>query len=349
MNALAFHTHARRPDEDGWIAKLLGVQRIEDDQLPMLAALLRNYYWTDPYCGSAAYCGLTGRHGLWIAVRQGTFAILCRHPNQPERFLIFPAVGDNGETLTAELSATLSSARHAHQLARVPAERAVSLAKAVQAPVPFDEEALDWRYPVHVLDPAAVAGHAGQRFKDFRKNVHRMDREHVETVPLDPSAHRDAIHDIAHAWTAAKGVTDGSAILDVIEPYERVLDLSTRLPIHGRLYLVDGEPAGFVAWEETDSARGLANGLADLTRGDVRGLSAFMSADVCRELADRGFTNYCIGGSEGAGLDSFKRKMQPVRSIVLQSIQVAAGVAYPSPGAMQARQVQPKPDFRPAA
>jgi hypothetical protein len=67
-----------------------------------------------------------------------------------------------------------------------------------------------------------------------------------------------------------------------------------------------------------------AMGIAFGHRPDVRGISKWQMAAACERLASRGIGALAIGGSESAGLDFFKRRFVPFKSVVLHSLQATA-------------------------
>ncbi|XWN32114.1 MAG: phosphatidylglycerol lysyltransferase domain-containing protein [Devosia sp.] len=327
---------------DEALAEVPGVQKVEDANLPMLQEILNRAHWDDPYAGSAGYYGMTGRYGLWLAARAGAFMVMARHPGRPDKLLVFPPAGDNWQRVLAPVLRTVATLPGGFQLARFPpplahqAHRLATWAAPNAALSRSDEDALDWRYPVHVLDPAAVASHVGSPFKDFRKNVGRVDASRITTEDLHPHCHRNDVRVINRAWAAVRGQHEASAVAALAQPHLRLLDLMDHLPIKGRLYRLNGEAAGFAIWEETDPAQGVANSLADLTTRRIKGLSEFIYADMCAVISVAGFKTVCIGGSEEAGLDAFKRKMQPVRSVQLASLHYRPALSPQARPALQA-------------
>lgn len=315
-----------------------GVQEIKDTDLPALRRLLNRYEWRDPYSGSAAYYGLTGRHGLWLARNGDAFMLIARHPGDQDKLLLFPPTGEDRHHALKDVLRGLSGIAGNFQFARIPAAQVTQVRYLSRwfadaaTQVAIGEMALDWHYPVHVLDTGAVAIREGRAFKDFRKNVGRVDAARISAEPLIPDVHRGAVDMIACAWSVSKDHSDSAALQTMVEPYRRLVELMAYLPIKGRLYRLDDQPVGFALWEETDPGRGVANSLADLTTRQTRGLSEFIYADMCGELARAGYSSVCIGGSEEAGLDRFKRKMQPIASVELTSLHYegARGRSFPA-------------------
>jgi len=330
QNSVAFAPSANADP----IGAIPGVHRIGDDALVLLADLFRQYEWTDPYCGSAAYFGLTGRHGLWLAIHGDAFMPLCRHPNEPDRLLLFPPTGNDGQALLRHVVWHLPPMAKAPHLARFPVGKSSHALAAFEphgaGQAGAREKKLDWRYPVHVLSTEAVARHRGHAFKDFRHNINRAAAHGITSETLHPRRHRGAIERIACDWSRGQNGLSPEA---AAEPYLRLLDLFAHLPTNGRLHRIDGKPVGFAIWEETDPTLGIANSFADLTDGQTRGLSEYVLNDMAETLAVSGYRTVCIGGSETASLDAFKRKMQPIRSVALSTVTLPPRGRNPLAGA----------------
>lgn len=328
----SWKTHAPAPEvQPGqtFLETILDARPVQDANLPALQQLLNQETWSDPYAGSAAYYGMTGRNGLWIVMDDSAFMLIATHPNEPGKLLLFPPRGEQARPLLSRVIKNLAGSEISFQLARFPAHM-VGLAGDLTADAPAGaimrsgEDTLDWRFPVHVLDAAKVADHQGPTFSDFRNNVRRVPVSQLSAVDLHPEHHRAAVRSIVSAWASSRGLITPAAIEALCEPYSRLLELMTYLPIKGRLYRLEDQPAAFAIWEETDRARGIANSFAAQTNRMTKGMNEFIQADTCRLVRDTGFAEVCIGGSEDAGLDAFKRKMRPIRSIPLTSVHFQA-------------------------
>jgi hypothetical protein len=303
------------------------LRRVGDADLAGLQAVLDEGAGEDPYQLSAGYFALTGRHGLWLARSADSALVVCRHPQHAGTMLVFPPLGTGGMDLLAAALQRLAAPRTALRLARAGAAFPVRLAGSALAAVlcRVPETDLDWAFPVHVLDPAAVAAHRGGAFEAVRRGLNWLDHAAIEALDLRPGVHAAAVLDLVGRWAAGDP--------DRIAPYRRLLGLFGTVPLAGRLVLHAGRPAGFSAWDEAPRARGLANAFAHIGLHEVRGMARFVLYDMCRTLAAKGFAEACIGGSETSGLDRFKRKFAPVRSIRLDTWEAVPAAAAASEAA----------------
>ncbi|MDY6980140.1 MAG: phosphatidylglycerol lysyltransferase domain-containing protein [Pseudomonadota bacterium] len=305
------------------------VRALTPETFPVLRRAFGRHTWEDPYAGSPAYLAVTGRHGLWLYSDGAAFLIFCRHPDQADAALIFPPSGPGREALLARFLDQVPAPPGGFQLARIPAHAAedmlsaFSRAAAGHSFAVRPEDRLDWRYPVHILDTAAVAAAEGHRLRDFRHNLHRAARAGLRAEPLEIARHSAAITQVVRQW-ASVHANDNWTASALAAPFEAVFDqLRTgRLPLHG-LIVTDGAALrGFITWEETDPGRGMANSLTNLAIGPGKGASELTFQAMCQVLERRGFARVCVGGSEREGLDRFKRKMQPVRSVPMVSADI---------------------------
>jgi len=294
-------------------ASLLALGRSD---LPALSRMLGRIERSDPYSVSAGYFALTGRRGLWLYGDDRTVMVICRHPNRAERLLLFPPFGAERAGLIEEALGEARLPAGRRDLARVAPEDAPVAAGFGMAQ---REDVLDWAHPVHVLDVRTVSAHTGDRFRDFRKNLNRAARAELWARPLDLVRDRYAIMGVAEGWATSHGGPRFSHG-DLMAPTRAALSLWGVLPIAGVGVFHAGRMIGFALWEESREKGRIAYGLTSLTFGNARGASEFLYQAMCAELMAKGFGELCIGGSETASLDAFKRKMQPCRSVVLRSV-----------------------------
>jgi len=301
---------------------------VQDDDLFELQAILNNHQSADPYQSSAGYFAMTGRDGLWLVQEGSAAVVVCRHPNISDEFLVFPPIGKGGPSLLAKTIAAVSKTGAKISLARagedVTDKLFASYSNVQLKRVP--EKILDWAYPVHTLDTAKVIKHTGRAFQQFRTQINKIDTKDVVAFDLDLGVHRQTVREIVQKWS------DGED--EKVAPYMRMLDLFKILPMSGRIVFNNGQPAGFSVWEETFPNNGLANAYAHLGLHEIEGMARFVMLDMCQNLHRNGFSKVCIGGSETAGLDQFKRQMRPVESVVLGSMQIV-----PAEPAMKKSQV----------
>lgn len=313
------HRRTLRPD----------LRRVTPDLLPLLQRILNRARNLDPYARSASYYAMTGRKGLWLYGTDATGLLIVRHPNLDSTMLAFPPFGPDAIPLLAALNVDDRFADHTLLLGRVTDRhlahwRAASLALEDRV---IEETILDWRYPCHSLDTRLVSDHQGHAFKDFRKNVSRARRAGVTTRGVNPLMDGHTLRALLSSWADSHGPIQShaendnhsltSAALKVIGMAERG---ETRLA--GVIAFQKQNPVGFMLWEETDPARGIANGLANVALPGIKGATETTYLAMCETLLRKGFNEVCIGGSETASLDAFKRKLCPTNSIPLRTIKL---------------------------
>lgn len=305
------------------------IRKIGMSDLPTLAAALSAQSGLDPYALSAAYYGYTGRHGLWVYEEGEDFIPFCLHPNVPGKILLFPGVGLKGALLARNFLRDGFMPGNEVQLARIDAATSAELANRLTWTSPAhsfesqDEAVLDWLYPVHTLSTALVCAHEGGAFKDFRKNTHRVDAGRITVMPLDIDAHYFDLLSLSQAW-ARDHASAAYSVQDLLEPHTYIIKMirESGLDLQGSVIFMDGHCVSFAAWEMPVVPSLPAVSVASLSHGPSKGLSELQYLEMCRALAGKGIERVCIGGSETASLDAYKRKMNPVESVSLKSIAV---------------------------
>lgn len=276
---------------------------------------------SDSYSQSAAYYAMTGRKGLWCYATRETFMLVARHPNRNTHLLLFPPFGKDPVGLLQTAIDDRRLGDNKIQLARLTNQDRLLLkwGKASRCLEPEPETLLDWKFPVHTLSTQSVAEHRGKLFRDFRKGVLRSRRNGLTARPIDNPNDHQAIIALSTKW-AEFNPQAGYSQSDLTAPTRALVELieQTALPINGIIADKSGEPAGFILWEETDPKNRIANSLGNIAIAG-NGTSEFLYLAMCEYLGHRGFERVSIGGSESAGLDRFKRKMNPVASEHLTS------------------------------
>ncbi len=279
---------------------------VTDAELPVLQKALAAQKSQDPYARSAAYFGLTGRHGLWQIKDGDSFILVCIHPNIENEYLIFPPHGEKGDEL---LSKTI------HTFVRMGLKASVARAESLEVAKSYlnqiEEPVLDWKYPVHTLDTNSLTHHQGKGFQHFRQKLNALDMANVEADDLIPARDKKAVKEVISLWA--------NGDQDMVEPYNRLIDLFDVLPLQGRIIYYNRTPVALSIWEETDPENGFSNAYAHVALHEIKGLSQFVFLDMGQTLNARGFKNVCVGGSESEGLDRFKRNLCPVASLNLSS------------------------------
>lgn len=276
---------------------------------------------SDSYSQSASYYAMTGRKGLWLYSTDDTFMVIAAHPNSDDHLLLFPPMGKEPANLLNQVVRDNRIFAEHIQLARMGGQDQLLLAWA-EASGKFKtapEELLDWKYPVHTISTQVLVERAGGKFREFRKGILRSQRDGLSAKPIQSPTDRASVLALVNAW-AKNTVHEDYSKDDLVAPTRTIIDLmeKTNLPLHGLVVHKEEKPVGFMVWEETDPEAGVANSMCGMGV-EGKGISEFIYLSMAEILAGRGFDYVCDGGSETEGLDQFKRKMNPVKSVPLQS------------------------------
>ncbi len=297
--------------------------RVTHDMLAALQNLLNKVNAADPIVRSSAYHAITGRKGLYLFGDEHTVMIIALHPNIEGRWLFFPPLGrDPAELIKQAL--TRAEFTHADvQMARVPVhdvkfKRELEKLNAVN----YDEEiVLDWNQPIRVVSSQKVIDRKGKEFNNLRSHVNKAFRNQLYTKIIDIRHDAADIMKVAKEWS---GTVDKPHFTekDLTGPAEKALELmkSGELSVSGLIVYNDQKPIGFWIWDEGQKERGIAVSLVRVSIAKNIGAAELAGLRACEILQDRGFTEFCFGGSETEKLDHFKRKFNPVWSIELASV-----------------------------
>ncbi len=326
-------------------------------------ALIRrtNAVREDSYLNAPLYYALTGRRMAWVHEGYGATLVVCRHPNVPDRLLVFPEVGDAAGRLAASVISHLQPPANGVQLARFSDADLAQLKNAlrnefngaVAAIETTDEPVLDWRYPVHILDTARVASLDGAPFARIRNKCRKVEDTTQIMALHDPRA--------LQMMRAARKYWEGSMILrgkngngdgdpagaeggSGPDFYDALFKMIGEAPerFNGLVFMREGRPVGFTVYDTP--FEGTANLLANLTDASVPGMADFQVVATCRAMAAAGIAYMNFGGSEMESLDLFKRKFMPHKTLALRS----ADVHYRPPAADDRVKSGPLLPFAPA-
>lgn len=297
--------------------------RITPENRDILTRIVQLSRRADPFSRSAAYFLMTGRKGLWVYGDDDTAMILARHPNREGHTLAFPPIGRDQAGLIIKALGDTRITSQRLELARVGAEDSALITTLCQrgATTAYPETVLDWAFPVHVISPTKIVARPGKPFISFRGHLHGARRAGLTAEAVDIRQHRAALTAAVHLWADQKR-HHGFTLADLTGPTMALLDLMEEggLAIKGTLTRdAAGQCIGFWLWEE---AQACAYSLARVALRHP-GNAELAIAHACDQLAPDGtprIPEMCLGGSETAALDAFKRKMQPIRSIPLQTV-----------------------------
>lgn len=283
----------------------------------------------DTYLNAPLYYLLTGRKGAWVHEGYGAVLVVCKHPNVPDRLLVFPEIGapdrkDKGR-LTASILANLTPPSGGVQLARyndddMQAVRDALSCRNDRTPDSIEvmtEDVLDWRYPVHVLDTNRVALLHGGAFIKIRNKCHQVESR-VDTIALDDPRALRTMRAALKYWEGSVMMREGTQDSDV-SYYTTLFTMIETWPhlFGGHVYMEGKRPVGFTVHDK--AFKGTANLLANLCDASITGMADYQVVHTCRALAASGVSGLNFGGSETASLDAFKRKFSPKESFNIAS------------------------------
>lgn len=283
---------------------------------------------SDNFVNSPLYYLLTGRKGARLFSGLHSKLIVCAHPHIEECLMVFPEIGKADYELTASVLNGLEPLKNGVQLVRYTEDDIKQLKKQIAqlnyTPISgvntIDESILDWRYPLHVLDTKKVAEHKGKDFKKVRSKFNQA-AKHISYAPLNSDNALRMMQSVLKFWEGNM-IYNEKDTDDMADFYHAFFDAIKNdvIPVNGLIFMDGKRPAGFTVWDQTslDSAVSLVN-LSDTT---VTGLSEFQRVSTCKVLHDNGVQYFNMGGSETAGLDEFKRKFNPVKSLKIHSATV---------------------------
>ncbi len=290
----------------------------------------------DSYLNSALYYLITGRKGAWLYKSSHSALIVCHHPHIEDRLIVFPEIGKADYELTASILKDLDVPKNGVQLARYSEDEIIALkhqlSKVDYTPVAgisvIEENMMDWRYPIHILDTEKVStlgkGKLSPKAKESFKQIRKKFRSAKETITHAP-LHKD---NGLRFMKAALKVWEGNMIFeekdteDMAAFYEEFFKIIEKYPetLNGLLFTQGRKPVGFCIWDQISPDT--ANSLINLGDRSIKGLSDYQVVSTCTELLKEGIKYLNVGGSETPSLDAFKTKYQPHRTLPVLSADV---------------------------
>ena len=287
----------------------------------------------DSYLNSPLYYSLTGRKGLSVYRHENSVLMVCTHPNKDNCLLVFPELGDSDFYLTATVLNMLEPPENGIQLARFSSEEVAKLKRAlslhnnsrlINVEI-IDEDDLDWKYPVRILDTQMVSEMRGKSFKQVRTKF-RKAAAHINIKEMTEDNCEKMMRAALKFWEGTMIINDKDteSMDEFYDAFIKTLKDNPRCA--EGLFFFDGKrPVGFSVWERVSPQK--ANSFINICDTSITGLSDFQMGSTCRKLHETGIKYLNLGGSETESLDAFKRKYMPVESIQL----VSAKVEYEQP------------------
>jgi hypothetical protein len=262
-----------------------------------------------------------------------------RHPNITNTLLVFFPFVSGASELTEQInrlfhfSSSLSGYKEV-LLARIEEKIAGQVladeahADALQ---PFDEKKLDWVYPSYDICVESLLNPLGPRFSIYRNKIGKFRKQGIEIIPASqmpsPREFCRAITSINKSWIQTK--VDSGTLLreDITEselkaPYRALIRASktSTSDIDGIFLKKDNAYIAFSLWE-TPSIGDTAPSFASMTSSYEPGLSEYLYRCTAERVKDR-YRYICVGGSETASLDRFKRKFGPAKTHTLRTLRL---------------------------
>jgi len=158
-------------------------------------------------------------------------------------------------------------------------------------------------YDLQKFDPTLPGGH----FKALRKEMHKFYREHQVTLQ-DARTFEDraSLHAIVDNWKKTRTHHD----MAMTGVYHDLIDAGFKGMDEARVFIVDGQPAGFNAgWKIPNSDR--FYGGVGIHNYSVDNLGTMLYLEDLVWLKERGYPEADMGGTEKSALP-FKKKFGPV-------------------------------------
>lgn len=307
------------------INALPAVLPIKMDNLPVLRRVFDDAAFEDSYAESPVYHGLTGRRGLWIYAHDKSAFLFCLHPNLRDKVLVFPLLAKkNPDVVSTFINAVVPSSGMDVMLARVPPEEEATSRRVGQHLFrPQREEVLDWAWPVHTVSLAALAQRRGGAYSVIRQTMNKFADSDLRERPINFQQDAGIVARLAQEWEKSRSDYFSSYQMPSTY-YARLLELGREgaNDLHGLLVTDNDRPVGFSIWE--NGMKGTANLFASAVSGDNRtNLCTWLIVRSCEAARKAGMSRMCLGGSETAGMDRFKRKFVPSQSLSLSTMVLA--------------------------
>lgn len=308
------------------IESISGIIRFDSETYGYLSKVLGRYTSSDPYLTCPAYHALTGRRGLWGYAKGKSFLLFALHPNKEEEIIFFPQFGNPFPNLALEIMDKIESN---FSFVRYPEDQVEFMAASMNRIssrfvfIPKTEDVLDWTYPVHTISTWLVSEAKGKNFKGFRCDLNEINPKRVSVEPINGRHDIASLRDIVQSWSKHNHKQDDILTDDCY--YTFLLNHYTHpaLNLSGVKFFWDQELVAFEIWSVPNKNGALANSLAGLNAEflhELEGFSSYQHHVISKILSGQGIEYVCLGGSETAGLDHFKRKMFPIKSVRLKSI-----------------------------
>lgn len=291
------------------------------NSIKSLLPYLEDYKNTsDSYLVSPNYYLLTGRKGLYIFKKHDSHLLFCNHPNQNDSFLVFPLFKTNQiQTLT-------SFVEEFYELKKIQVIRFQSRHMNLYQNSPIKirvltEEILDWKFPSVQISTESVCNLIGGKFKDLRYNISKVEVEDIKLEAFHYEKHFSSSIELTKKW-CNRNISKKFNFENLFSLYSEILNNYKFMEgmIGYVLYYKDNLVA-FNFLEKTIFSEEEMVSLAFIADVDYKGIPSFMRYMVCKSLYPNTKT-ITIGGAETYGLYKFKKKLNPINEIELNTLEI---------------------------
>jgi hypothetical protein len=222
-------------------------------------------------------------------------------------------------------------------LARIPEKIANEVLASTDGAKPrvqhVDEKKLDWVYPSYDVSVESLLNPQGAKLSRYRQKIKRFRNEGIKVLTakeLAPRELRMAVSRINKGWIRTKR-TNGTSLrergittYELMDPYRTLALLSEEVTsdIEGIFLKREDVYIAFSFWEKLRNWDTVPC-FGAMTSSYEPGLSEYLHRCVAGRVEDQ-YKYMCIGGSETASLDQFKRKFAPVNTHNLRTIRLEA-------------------------
>lgn len=287
-----------------------------------IISICDNLVLKDTYSCSPVYYLMTCRRGGWIYKYQDNYIVTSLHPNVDDCVLIFYLFDESVTTYKycciEQLAKTILLKNT--DIKRVRISRLTEKIAMCNRQLLVEEDLLDWKYPVHILDVDSVVQLKGKGFAQIRQRLNQLLLDSCKSKLIKINDDYTIIINMVKNWIEEFPYSNYN-IDDLLQPTQKLLTLmkDDTLCINGQIIYYNGVPSAYCIWEERGT---IANAFAMSADRKISGLAEYNIVEACRYMKNRNIHKLNIGGSETEGLNRYKRKFNPVDSIDLYTWEI---------------------------
>lgn len=287
-----------------------------------IISVCQNLILRDTYACSPVYYLMTCRKGGQIYKLQENYIIAALHPNTDDCVLIFHLFDETNTTYQYDCSERLAKdilLKNA-KIRRVRISRLGEKVAKHNSQWLIEENLLDWKYPVYILDVDGVVQLKGKGYAQIRQRLNQLLLDSCKSKAIKIDDDYPIITSMVKHWAEEFPYYDYS-IDDLLQPTQKLLTLmkDDRFCLNGQIIYYNDVPSAYCIWEERGT---VANAFAMSADRKIPGLAEYNIVEACRCVRHRGINKMNIGGSETEGLNRYKRKFNPVDAIRLYTWEV---------------------------